>query len=138
MKKFSLFNICDLLYLPIAWAFYKLCEHKWKWQVFVLLLIFYVALFVIQSLFKTKVFNESNKVLWAKPEEGDEPHTIQANENCDDVDGINLEGRVFKLPNGLPITVKDDGVHNHSLTGWILYSLMGREFTGWKKLFDAK
>ena len=138
MKKLSLFNVCDLLYLPIFLAFVKLCSHKWKWQVLALLLIFYAAAFVVQSLFKTKVYNESGTVLWAKPEEGDEPHTIQPGEVCKSVDGINLEGRVFKLPNGLPVTIKKDGVHNHSITGFILYSLTGREFTGWKPLFDVK
>ncbi len=135
-KMLSLFNVCDLLLLPIFISFCLI--GKKGYGLFFCVLGLFLFLFGFQSNRKVKVINKSDSVLWAKPEEGDEPHTIQINETCEGVDGVKLGERVFKLPNGLPVVVKNDGLHHFSLTGWLCYHVFGREYTNWKKLFDVK
>lgn len=142
-KMLSLFNVCDILLVVTVAFFLQAVLFFFKTKVFNVnySLGFFVLTFIVflfQRSMNSKVVNESDSVLWAKPEEDDDPHTIQPGETCKSVDGVKLNDRFFKIPDGLPVVVNNDGLSHFSITGWLYYHVLGREYTNWKKLFDVK
>ena len=135
IRKFSFYNICDLFYIPLCFLVFRVSCLKTKPKFFLLFLVLYLFFFLFQFNRKSKVFNNSDSVIWAKPETGSKIFTIQPNESCSDVDGVNMNGFVYKIPDGLPVEFRNDGIHHFSFTGFILFKLFGRRFDGWNELF---
>lgn len=107
---------------------------------FGLLLLVSLALYIFKA--DTKLSNESDTSVFAKPEEGDEPNEIKPNETLYGLDGVKTKGKVYKLVDGTHATVTETGkVKIHSLFGKFVNSIRGGELTappdkGWQKLFE--
>ena len=90
----------------------------------------------------TKLTNESDTSVFAKPEEGDEPNEVKPNETLYGLDGVKTKGKVYKLVDGTHATVTETGkVKIHYLFGKFVNSIRGGELTappdkGWQKLFE--
>lgn len=103
--------------------------------------ILFLAL-VLYAFSNTKLSNESDTSVFAKPEEGDEPNEVKPNETLYGLDGVKSKGKVYKLVDGTHATVTETGkVKIHSLFGKFVNSIRGGELTappdkGWQKLFE--
>lgn len=90
----------------------------------------------------TKLTNESDKSVFAKPEERDEPNELKPNETLYGLDGVKSKGKVYKLVDGTHATVTETGeVKIHSFFSKALNAVSGGELTappdkGWQKAFD--
>ena len=90
----------------------------------------------------TKLTNESDKSVFAKPEERDEPNELKPNETLYGLDGVKTKGKVYKLVDGTHATVTETGeVKIHSFFSKVLNAVSGGELTappdkGWQKVFD--
>ena len=90
----------------------------------------------------TKLTNESDTSVFAKPEEGDEPNEVKPNETLYGLDGVKTKGKVYKLVDGTHATVTETGeVKIHSLFSKALNAVSGGELEtppdkGWQKLFE--
>lgn len=93
---------------------------------------------------KTKVTNESDTAIKAKPEDACEPIIdVAAGSEHYGFDGIKAGGKVFKAANGTHIVVKKDGsISTRAFTGKIVNAIRGGVLTTppdecWNKLFDC-
>ena len=90
----------------------------------------------------TMLTNESDKSVFAKPEEGDEPNEVKPNETLYGLDGVKSGGKVYKLVDGTHATVAKTGeVKIHSIFSKALNAVSGGELEtspdkGWQKLFE--
>lgn len=90
----------------------------------------------------TKLTNESDTSVFAKPEEGEEPNEVKPNETLYGLDGVKAKGTVYKLVDGTHATVTETGeVKIHSLFSKALNAVSGGELEtppdkGWQKLFE--
>ena len=103
------------------------------------------ASFVTQTLFgKTKVKNDSENSVCAKPEEGDENIDVVPGAELYDIDGVKSNGTVYKIGDGCHAVVKKDGtVKVKSFTGRLANYINGGGVLtsppddGWEELFKA-
>ena len=109
---------------------------------FAVCVILYGIFMLLNMVFTdTKLTNESDKSVFAKPEERDEPNELKPNETLYGLDGVKTKGKVYKLVDGTHATVTETGkVKIHSLFGKFVNSIRGRELTAppdkdWQKLF---
>ncbi len=87
----------------------------------------------------TKVINKYDKDILAKDDDSDVVHTVKSG----DVDGIKVDGKVYKLPDGVRATVTKSGkIRIYSLVGYFIYLGAGGELSkapdsAWNDLFNA-
>ena len=104
--------------------------------------VLFAFAFVLYMITDTKLTNESDKSVFAKPEEGDEPNEVKPNETLYGLDGVKSKGKVYKLVDGTHATVTETGeVKIHSLFSKALNAVSGGELEtppdkGWQKLFE--
>lgn len=91
----------------------------------------------------TKLTNESDKSVFAKPEERDEPNELKPNETLYGLNGVKSKGKVYKLVDGTHAKVTKSGeVKIHSLFGNITNIMLGGGELAtppdkdWQKVFD--
>ena len=112
---------------------------------FVFLLIIYVIV-IYMTIFNqgTKVINNYDKDILAKDEDSDVVHTVKSGEYKGHVDGIKVDGKVYKLPDGVRATVTRTGkIRVYSAIGLLFYMAGGGELTKapnacWDKLFSTQ
>ncbi len=110
---------------------------------FAVCVILYGIFMLLNMVFTdTKLTNESDKSVFAKPEERDEPNELKPNETLYGLDGVKTKGKVYKLVDGTHATVTETGeVKIHSFFSKVLNAVSGGELTappdkGWQKVFD--
>ena len=112
---------------------------------FACLLIIYVIV-VCKTIFNqgTKVINNYDKDILAKDEDSDVVHIVKSGEYKGNVDGIRVDGKVYKLPDGVRATVTRTGkIRFYSAHGLLFYWAGGGELTSapdasWDKLFPTQ
>lgn len=91
----------------------------------------------------TKVINKYDKDILAKDDDSDVVHTVKSGDYKGNVDGIKVDGKVYKLPDGVRATVTRDGkIRVYSLLGKLIYLGAGGELSkapdaAWDNLFNA-
>lgn len=93
---------------------------------------------------KTKVNNKSGADIeyLNETESGNRPsYTLPNGEKQYDIDGIRYDSLVYKIPDGVHVTVKNGRVVPHSIIGKFLYHVEGGVLASppndsWNKLFD--
>ncbi len=85
------------------------------------------AIGATQAIFgKAKVTNKSGKPIYVKPEDGSEPLVVKPRTEQYDIDGVKVNGKVYKATDGTHIVVNADGtVTTKSLTGKFLNKFGG-------------
>lgn len=92
---------------------------------------------------KNKVFNESEQPITAKPDKSDLPVVINPSQSMVEVDGVKVNGKVFKISDGTHVVIDKDGnIRTKSLIGKFLNKIHGGNLTtppdsGWKALFES-
>lgn len=92
----------------------------------------------------TKVINNYDGDIFAKDEDSDAVYIVKSGGFKNHVDGIKVNGKVYKLPAGVRATVTRNGnIYMCSLLGEIIYSVAGGELQKapdacWNKLFSKK
>lgn len=106
-----------------------------------------VIFFIMAYYSKTKVINETDNYIKAKPEDVGQPLIdVAPGTEHYGLDGVKSNGKVFKARNGTHIVVKKDGsVTTKSITGKLFNSFLTnagyiteRPDSGWNPLFDSK
>ena len=93
---------------------------------------------------KTFIINNSGKELAGMDENDHEKiKRCRAGENISNVDGIKQNGVVYKIPDGLHVSMTERGPKAHSVMGKIVYSVRGgiQNFPpdeSWVPLFNSK
>ncbi len=91
----------------------------------------------------SKVTNNSDDSVWAKPETGNTPVQIAPHTEMYGVDGIKANGKVFKLCSGTHVEVKANGeIVTKALTAKFINKNIGGYLnqspdTDWDELFNA-
>lgn len=91
----------------------------------------------------TKVINNYDGDIFAKDEDSNTVHTVKSGEFKNHIDGIKVNGKVYKLPDGVRATVTRSGkIYMYSLLGEIVYAIAGDEICAppddaWKPLFEC-
>ena len=102
--------------------------------------IFYL---IAASIMKNHVYNATNDVIFAMDEnEHDKIYMISNGEEISNVDGVNINGTIYKIPDGVNAIVTDKGIRIISAMGNIVYFVSGGKKRtlpepSWKKLFQA-
>lgn len=84
--------------------------------------------------------NNYNKSIYAKPEKGETPIEIPENKDLYNIDGIKVDGKLYKCCDGTHIIVEKDGsIKNTSVIGKIFNTVRGGYKTkalaeNWEKL----
>lgn len=141
MKKINLYYGIDFIAVAIICiAFYKKVNYEYAY----ILLVILVVLLLIAKNQSATVINKSKFVIFGKHEDNDsELVEIKPGETVSNIDGVKVEGRVFKAVNGTHITIKADGrIKTHSITGRILNKIRGGYLdnapdSDWDWLFNA-
>ena len=108
---------------------------------FGLILMIFIIVYLMTLNQGTKVINNYNKDIRAKDADFDVVHIVKSGEYKGNVDGIKVDGKVYKLPDGVRATVTKNGkIRVYSLFGYFLYLTCGGELTKapdarWYKLF---
>ena len=147
MKKVIKFNtgyVVDIagvaILASVGYWLYSKDEKGIRFMLFAVVLFAFA--FVLYMITDTKLTNESDKSVFAKPEEGDEPNEVKPNETLYGLDGVKAKGTVYKLVDGTHATVTETGeVKIHSLFSKALNAVSGGELKtppdkGWQKLFE--
>ena len=106
--------------------------------------MFILIILAIQTKFgQSMVKNNSDEVIYAKPEEGTEPVAVPPHGELYDIDGFKANGKVYKISDGVHARVLKNGITMViSITGYIISKLRGAVILsapkdgGWQKLFD--
>ena len=92
----------------------------------------------------TKVINNYDGDIFAKDEDSDAVYIVKSGGFKNHVDGIKVNGKVYKLPDGVRATVTRSGdIRMYSLLGYLIYIIEGGELTSapdssWNKLFPTQ
>lgn len=106
--------------------------------------MFILIILAIQTKFgQSMVKNNSDEVIYAKPEEGTEPVAVPPHGELYDIDGFKANGKVYKISDGVHARVLKNGITMViSITGYIISKLRGAVILsapkdgGWQKLFE--
>ena len=102
--------------------------------------IFY---FIAASVLKNRVYNSTGSVMFAMDENDHEKiFVLPAGKEICNVDGVNVNGTVYKIPDGVQATVTSNGIRIISAMGNLVYFVGGGRKSklpepSWKKLFLA-
>lgn len=102
-----------------------------------------IILWIVALHHGTKVINRTNENVFVKGEDGDEVFTVPSGGLKNNVDGVKVNGKVYKLPDGVRATVTKKGnIFVPSIAGSIIYLLGGGELKSapdpsWEKLFNV-
>ena len=84
------------------------------------------ALFYAMAISKSVVKNRTNGTIAVKGENDTGAHILALGENAEDVDGVKVYDKVYRIPDGIHATVKKDGkVKVFSIFGKMIYKLRG-------------
>ena len=147
MKKFikaNLYSAADIAAAATIILFVLLIAKKTGWKPFAYSGLITFTMFVIQSTFgQTKVENQSDSNITAKPENDTEPAMVAKGSEMYDIDGVKAKGKVFKAVDGTHIVVGKDGtVSTKSLVGKFINRVRGGYLSTspdstWDKLFNS-
>ena len=110
---------------------------------FVLLTIGSVFYLIAASILKNHVYNATNDVIFAMDEnDHDKIYMIQNGEEISNVDGVNINGTVYKIPDGVNAVASNRGLRIFSAMGNVVYFVAGGKKRtlpepSCKKLFQA-
>jgi hypothetical protein len=102
--------------------------------------IFY---FIAASVLKNRVYNSTGSVMFAMDENDHEKiFVLPAGKEICNVDGVNINGTVYKIPDGVNAVATKNGIRIFSAMGNIVYYIGGGEKgtlpePSWQKLFQA-
>ena len=115
-------------------------------EIYVVLAMFAAFIMSATTMFHhaTKVINNYNGDIFAKDDDSDTVYIVKSGGFKNHVDGIKVNGKVYKLPAGVWATVTRNGnIYMCSLLGEIIYSVAGGELQKapdacWDKLFSTQ
>ena len=147
MKKFikaNLYSAADIAAAATIILFVLYIMKKTSIKPFAIIIMITSLLFGFQALFgQTKVENQSDSNITAKPENGTEPAMVAKGSEMYDIDGVKTDGKVFKAVDGTHIVVGKDGtVSTKSLVGKFINRVRGGYLSTspdstWDKLFNS-
>ncbi len=142
--KANLYAVTDITILITVLLFCLFIVKKTSSLPFVLMSIIAGVFWGTQAAFgKAKVTNNSGKPIYVKPEDGSESLVVKPRTEQYDIDGVKVNGKVYKATDGTHIVVNADGtVTTKSLTGKFLNKFGGGYLSappdeGWKPLFNT-
>ena len=103
-------------------------------------LLFYIC---GTSIIKSRVYNATGGVMFAMDENDHENiMVIPDGETAINVDGINVGGTIYKIPDGVQATITQNGIRIISAMGNLVYFVSGGKKKSlpepsWEKLFNA-
>ena len=147
MKKFikaNLYSAADIAAAATIILFVLYIMKKTSIKPFAIIIMITSLLFGFQALFgQTKVENQSDSNITAKPENDTEPAMVAKGSEMYDIDGVKAKGKVFKAVDGTHIVVGKDGtVSTKSLVGKFINRVRGGYLSTspdstWDKLFNS-
>ena len=120
---------------PYTWFFSELSAVFLLFVITFLLLEHYIG--------DTVVENDTEHDIYAKDEESSNVVVIPSHKRVSGIDGIKVDGVVYKLCSGTHVVVKEDGkVRTKSLTGKFVNNTRGGKISsppdeGWNNIFQA-
>ena len=102
-----------------------------------------IIMYIVMYHNGTKVINRSNENVFVKDEDSDEVSIVPSGRLKNNIDGVRVNGKVYKLPDGVRATITKKGkVFVSSIIGTIIYKVSGGELKSapdpsWNKLFNA-
>ena len=94
---------------------------------------------------KTVVYNKSANKMGAKDENNDNPDVIETlpGHSVSNVDGVKMNGVVFKIPDGIHATISKQRIIVKSILGRMMYNVKGGVLLtppdeSWVPLFNSK
>lgn len=123
----------------VALAFHKVPQ---KYAAVMVLLTALVVVYAL-AISKSVVKNRTNGTIAVKGENDTGAQILAPGENAEDIDGVKVYKKVYKIPDGIHATIKKDGkVKVVSIFGKMIYKLRGGLIEeapdeGWTDLFDA-
>ncbi len=138
----NLYGIAD--YTILATIILLCCVKILGFKPFVITgLVSFILLFAQTFFAKTKVNNDSDENIFAKSENDCDAQTLLPHSVKYNIDGVKVNGKVFKASDGTHIVVNADGsIKTKSFIGKFINSTRGGYLStppddGWKPLFNA-
>lgn len=104
-----------------------------------------VMIFIVASLHHgSRVINRSGKRIKAKDEDGSTIYYVEDGEFKNHIDGINVDGTVYKIPDGVRVVVRKGGkIRTYSLLGGLINAVSGSVLTSapdksWDLMFNVE
>lgn len=132
MKKIRDFNfgyLADLsvIALFLAGLLIKTKVIPQEKNILAIILVSFIV-FVLIYMFgqDTKITNKSEAMAFIKTEEKEKVEELPQNTTKYGIDGVKINGDIYKTPDGTHVTIKKNGkLKIHSITGYLLYIVLG-------------
>jgi Ca2+/Na+ antiporter len=132
MKKIRDFNFGYLVDLSVIAFFLAGFLMKTKVipqekNILAIILVSFIV-FVLIYMFgqDTKITNKSEAMAFIKTEENEKVEELPQNSTKYGIDGVKINGDIYKTPDGTHATIKKNGkLKIHSITGYLLYIVLG-------------
>lgn len=132
MKKIRDFNFGYLVDLSVIALFLAGFLMKTKVipqekNILAIILVSFIV-FVLIYMFgqDTKITNKSETMAFIKTEENEKVKELPQNTTKYGIDGVKINGNIYKTPDGTHATIKKNGkLKIHSITGYLLYIVLG-------------
>lgn len=132
MKKIRDFNfgyLADLsvIALSLAGFLMKTKVIPQEKNILAIILVSFIV-FVLIYMFgqDKKITNKSDAMAFIKTEENEKVEELPQNTTKYGIDGVKINGDIYKTPDGTHATIKKNGkLKNHSITGYLLYIVLG-------------
>lgn len=125
--------------IAIVWCIIAFAKGNVERSLF-LLAIVVIVWYITMYHHGTKVINRYNGNVFVKGEDGDEVFAVPSGDMKNHVDGVKVNGKVYKLPDGVRATITKNGkVFVSSVFGYLVYKVCGGELgkapdPSWDKL----
>ena len=102
-----------------------------------------ILIFVQDTFGKAQIINKTSKTICSKDESDSTTSAISAGENKNSIDGVKIDGIVYKIPNGVhAIATEQNRIKVISVIGSIIYHAGGGLLTtlpdeSWNALFES-
>lgn len=141
MKKLGIFNLVDILLTVAVVLYFTKKANPW-WAAG--LAVTAIIISVLARKLPGKVQNDSGKTIMAKPETGScDPVEVKPGEFLNGIDGVKVDGRVYKAVGGSCISVNENNkIKNWSMSGCFFNLTRGGYLSEapddcWKPLFNS-
>jgi len=146
-KKLNTYLCGDISFFALLIAFVLFQFNKVSEKLLAFFVVFTAFFYAISLLGKAFVKNNYSKNIFAKSENNGEIFTIPSGGVKKDIDGICVNGNVYKLTDGTKVTVDENGkVRYYSLSALLLNKFRKIDYdklddyakNEWKPLFDCR